>query len=120
MHPTAVLLSALAVAIHSGLVAGDVLAILRESTGDVSTSLWHTDCGTFPVDASNECRDPSVLNVYEFCMHWLKKRAHFCANGQPVRCLRESFARDFPNGCYQGNSACWAIRFEGTPCTWIS
>ena len=101
IRPTAILLYVLALAAHSSLVAGDVLSILtKENPSDSSIGIWHTDLGDFPFNANQDCQNPGVPNIREFCMNYPKKRAHFETSSSIYRCFKQRFTNYFRGGCH--------------------
>ncbi|KAK3345870.1 hypothetical protein B0T25DRAFT_550546 [Lasiosphaeria hispida] len=115
------ILSAIAVILHSTLVVADSLTILECTTWwgskDRTTAIWHTDHGSHSVDASNDCRDPDVPIVWEFCMDYSMKRGHFKATGQNKRCFVESNSKQV-GGSYAGDALCSILKYSEVFCGW--
>jgi len=91
MHPSTTL-TTLALALQAVFVSADSLTIMSFTglTGGGNNGLWHTNAGSFEVDAAEGCRNNhGVPNVGDWCMDWQNKRAEFWAFGHK-RCFKQA------------------------------
>jgi hypothetical protein len=72
-----------------------------------SQGVFHTDFGSYDVDANEGCGVPAIPAMVEFGMDWGQRRGLFRFVGQgDKRCMRETYD--------QG----WYRKWYETPCTW--
>ncbi|KAM7209864.1 hypothetical protein V8F06_014753 [Rhypophila decipiens] len=116
MRPSTVIISIAAVALQCVPVTADDFTILQRGW-DRSNAMWHSANGIFAFDANDNCRDPPTPGVYEVCMDWPNRRAHFFATGQGKRCLTIFSSRSI-QACVGATGVCSMWRFHEVACTW--
>ena len=68
------------------------------------------------VDASDGCRNNiGVPYIYRACYDWSKRRAHYYAEGQPKRCMKEWF---YSYKVCSPNLHCHYHDWYDVPCNW--
>jgi len=116
MRPSTVILSIAAVVLQCVPVTADDFTVLERGS-DRSNAMWHSDNGIFAFNANPDCRDPPIPGVYEVCMDWVNRRAHFRATGQNKRCLSIFTSRGL-GSCVGTTGVCSIYRFHEVACTW--
>ncbi|KAH6869712.1 hypothetical protein BKA70DRAFT_1131631 [Coprinopsis sp. MPI-PUGE-AT-0042] len=80
-----------------------------------SQGTFFTAFGQYNIDANDGCRGwPGVPSMYNICIDWRLRRAHFFFEGQAKRCIQE-----FSSTAYNCNGGtCWRGEWEEVACTW--
>jgi hypothetical protein len=123
MRPAALLLATLT-AVHLPSAAADWLettwrcdwlGMCGYSPNGARYTHFHTDFGSYEVDATEGCRGTGVPGMTEFCMDWTNTRGHFRFSGQNRRCIKKNPAGDRYNCDWV---ACYHDIWPEVPCTW--